>query len=985
MNTLEYDFRKTSTIDNLKSDIDALMTVNKLEKNFITESLEGYVNDLPDVNAEFKLCNLLIPATPGSSLEIAQRAGQAKLNDLLNSDEFNRLNELSSLPESAIYVCNSNKELHVMIDDTPMQIDDLLKENEILNRHLEELSEYAKNAGGFIYSSDEINVEQWIRFYGHPLPSTAQQLANLTDFFKKERPALSGTGNYYEILKDPEISATALSLVQREKIINTTATYELSETGQLLNSLVEQNKNSQVDLKVDPDRYINEFMEGMIGMNLAQDCLEALDWYGTDSDEPSSHEDLRQLLIAAIILNIDPNIGEIESKGRVQGYELYQPANADLHPTQILLNLEEHLVANNIVLAEASPLAAYILVADEAPEFLVNEIPDSMTISSPAWVMHTFAVAKVEIIAPGSSRGMTYDQIQSYADLGPFDQQLEQLFGLGVITHMLNWGAVNGLFPYSPDGEYTVENFCTAETHYNQYTEALEQCSNAINTPLPTREEVALAELKRALPDGEYLTDKRYGHKDLPRSKAISIHELFMSGDLMHKGWTGTHMSADIFTLDYHDGLKLAQPYFYMLQNIQTLYARTFDDYFKKIQQGTSTALKLALSKIPVADRIRLEYGALTFYTVREKFSDHATHETQRLRDKYRGRYGVIICAEHDFRKYYYELFTLRAECYSRQDLGDIFLTTSIEYFEPSINTDKDRLQWQTQALDWPLDINAYIKGTAPVKNTTGKLVVEKLWESNETPQHAPHTRSQLETFFSQRTSSTVARILSHFPPATYNELFDAGYGIAPLEAARKNAKDNIDLVLNLIIPFKGCIEDLTSADPDREASGIFGCALDALAVVGSVAGVASKFASVALKSGSLLSKSVKLVRLSGNFALSLINPLDGIPSLLKKGGKITKNGVLLITGQGIKTSGKATRQIRSVSGTLDAFSAAKSLNIADVKVARLGDIGELSQATDVLICNTANDWYQLSLNSNRARGGKITNFREISGVSQYV
>lgn len=985
MNTATYDFRKISTVENLESDIEASLAVNNSEKQSIVESLEEYVKNLPDANVEFKLSELLVPSTLGSSLELAQRAGQAKLNDLVNSDEFMSMEELSSLPESATYVCNSNKELHIIVDGTPMYIDDLLKENEILNQHLGELSKYAKNAGGFIYSSDENNVEQWIRFYGHPMPSTARQLANLMDFFKTERPALSGAGKYYDILKDPEISPTSLTLFQREKIKNTTRMFGLSEKGQLLNNLVEKNTHSQVNLNSEPVQYIDELIEGMVGLNLAQDCLKALEWYGADSDEPPCQEDLEQLLMAAIVLNIDPNIGEIESKGRVLDYELFRPVNADLHPAQILRDLEKHLVANDKIRAKAAPLAVHILVADEAPEFLVREIPDSMTISSPAWVVHSFTVAKIETIAPGSSRAMTYEQVQCYADLGAFDQQLEQLFGLDVITHMLNWGAVNGLIPYSPEGEYTTDNFYTAEAHYNQYTEALEQCSNAFNTPLPTREEVALTELRRAIPDGSYFTDKHFGHKDLPRNKSISIHELFMSGDLMHKGWTGTHVSADIFNLGYRDGIQSAIPYFYKLQNIQVLYNKTFDKYFETLQQGTATALKLALSKMPETDRIRLEYGALSFYTVREKFSDHATKETQRLRDKYRGRYGVIICAEYNAQKYYYELFTLRAECYSRQDLGDIFLTTSIEYFDPSLWADKDQVQWQAQALDWPLDIDAYLKGTAPVKNATHKLVVEKLWQSNEASSVAPNTRSQLETFFSQRTNRTIATLLEHFPPATYEELYDTGYGVTSLEAARKNTEENIDLILNLIIPFKGCIEDLTSGDPDREASGIVGCALDALAVVGSVAGVASKFASVALKSGSLLSKSVKLVRLSGSFALSLVNPLDGVTGIMKKGGNLTKNGVLLITGQGVKTSGKATRQIRSISGTLEAFNAIKSLNIADVKIARLEGIGELFQATDVLICKQATDWYELSLSSNMARGGKITNYQEISGIIQHA
>jgi hypothetical protein len=60
----------------------------------------------------------------------------------------------------------------------------------------------------------------------------------------------------------------------------------------------------------------------------------------------------------------------------------------------------------------------------------VNNIPGSMTISSPGWVAHSITVAKIEIISPGSSRDMTYDQVQSYADLVPIDQLLDKVKGV---------------------------------------------------------------------------------------------------------------------------------------------------------------------------------------------------------------------------------------------------------------------------------------------------------------------------------------------------------------------------------------------------------------------------------------------------------------------------------------------------------------------------------------------------------------------------
>ncbi|VVP69198.1 hypothetical protein PS918_00899 [Pseudomonas fluorescens] len=977
MNTSQYDHRKPSTIETLQADIQSLLDNNKSEKLLVIAGLQRYLADPPDTNAEFVLSNLIVSSTHESSLQMAHRAGQSRLNALLQSTEFLSLNELSHLPDTAEYVCDSKKNMHVWVEDTPMQIDDLLTENEILNQHLDELSGYADEAGGYISSAGDINVEQWLRFYGHPLPSTVQHLQNFLDLIKLDHLALSVTENRFELLKDPGLYPTELSPAQRQQIQALTHSFGSRNTGHLLDRLVEEVIGTAIDsLRFSPLQHINTLLNSVNGNIWAKGYLEALGWYGTRSGETPSPDDLQLLLMTAILLNLDPETSVLESKSDVLGYELYKPERLELTPARILLELEQHLIAKQVISVNSAPLAAYILIANVAPEFLVQKIPEELTIGSPLWVVHSLAVAKIESIAPGSSGNMTYEQVQSYAGIGAFDEHTEQLFGLTVITPILNWAALNGLIPYSATGEYSGEQFTSAQAYYIEYTEALEQCSNAMNSQLPIREETALNELKRVIPDEQYLTRKvfvHYHHRD-----PISIHEIFMSGDLIEEGLTGNTLSTAVTTNHDLSMLDLIKRHLHELQNIENLYKSEFDDYFKNLRAGTGTLLKLAISKMPARDRIRIEYGQLSFYTVRKKFSDAATHETQRLRDKHRGRYGIILCAKYKSELYYYELFTLQAECYSRPDLRSVFGATAIEYFEPTESAEKDEKQWQTQALDWPLDINAYLNGTKPVKNVTHKVVVEKLWESYEAERLAPATRSALEIFFSQTIQTLVDNLIKYSPPATYDELYNAGYGVAPIEAAKKNSQENVDLILNLVIPFRSCIADLTSGDPSRRNSGIVGCTLDALAVVGSVAGVATKFASIALKSGSLLTKSLKLARVTASFALSLVNPLDGVPDLLKKGGSLTKKCALLITGRGLKTSGKATRQLRNAGGTLDAFNAAKSLSCTDVKIADLVVAGELSDATQVLIMKRGVDWYQLSLNNHKARGAKITHFQPI-------
>lgn len=978
MNTISYDFRKPSTLKTLNSDIKGVLEINNLEKNLIITALENHLVLLPDANAEFKLSNLTLHIPYESSLQLCHRAGQSRLNDLLQSPEFLDLQELSHLHDSAEYVCDANKQMHVLIDDNSMQIDDLLKENEVLERHLDELCDYANNAGEYIYSSNEINLEQWFRFYGHPLPSTLQHLENFLYFLKHAHLGLSAPNDRYELLRDPAVYPAALSSAQREQIKAVTSSFGSRNTGHLLSRLVEGALGKSIEsLRFAPLQQLNTLLKSTSGEIWAKGYLEALGWYGVQSGETPSPEDLEQLLIAAILLNLDPQASVLSSKGNVLGYELYKAENAELSPAQILLALENHLVEKQVIDTSAAPLAAYILIANAAPEFLTQAFPEELTIGSPSWVIHSLAVAKIEAMAPSTSGTMTYAQVQTYAELEAFDDQLEQLFGLIAIPPLLNWAALNGLIPYSATGEYTVENFKTAEARYVAYTEALEQCTNAVNTLLPVRNEIALNELKRVIPNEKYLTQKNFIHFN--HRDPISLHEIFMSGDLIKDGWTGSELSEAVATAYDPSMFDLIKRHLHELQDVQGLFKTELDNYFTQLQKGTATLLKLAIAKMPERDRIRIEYGTLSFYTVRKKFSDAATHETQRIRDKYRGRYGIIIRANYKSQLYYYELFTLQAECYSRHDLRAILSKTAIEYFEPTESADKDEKQWQTQALDWPLDINAYLNGTKPVQNTINHVVVEKLWESYEVERNAPATRSALATFFSESIQNMVDKLIQDCPAATYDELYTAGYGIAPIEAAIKNREENVELILNLVIPFRSCIADLTSGNPSRRASGAVGCALDALAIISSVAGVAPKLASAALKSGSLLSKSLKVARVAGSFALGLVNPLDGVPSLLKKGGALTKKGVLLITGQGFKTSGKATRQLRCVGGTLDALNAVKSLNCVDLKVAHINAIGQLSDATEILIFKRGFDWYQLSLNNHMVRGGKVTNLLKMA------
>nr|WP_180206426.1 hypothetical protein [Pseudomonas sp. SbOxS1]NYU06665.1 hypothetical protein [Pseudomonas sp. SbOxS1] len=825
----------------------------------------------------------------------------------------------------------------------------------------------------------ESNVEQWLAFYGHPTPSSSKQLKYLARFLKLEFPKTPATANYGELLANPEHSPNALTTQQRNEIKNITRQF-----GQMNGKLINHLRKSTLDavavteLRASPHNQIIHMTNSSISRIWANGYLQALGWYGTTPGQSPFQGDLQQLLMSAMLLDIHPNTGLDTHKGQVLGYELYNPRNAERAASQILLDVENHLVEKNYIDARTAPLVAHIYLATAAPEFLVRNLPQTLTIGSPGWVTLTFTVAKLEAIAAGSSRLMTYEQVIAYADIEPFTEELEQLFGIAVMEPLLNWGAMNGVIPYDISGEYSLDDYTAANARYVEYTDALQQCSDALSTPLPMRQEVAMSELERVMPNTVCLTEKSYLHYALgyDDDKKLSICDMFMSGALLSEGWKGEGIAPQILFTRNNDQLNTNQTVASLrnLQNPSELYNKCFDEYFKQLNIGFFSTLKLAISKAEPIDRAALTFGFVEFYTIRKQAL--TTKETQIFRDKHRGRFGVLIRAEHKGKSYYFELFTLRAELIRRTDseLDNTWCSTYFEYPRPT--SDKNEKQWTTKHREWPIDLDAYLNGSEPVKGAKSMVVVEKVWElpANSRGDQAP--LGQLNTFYFQRTAVIVEKVLEYCPPATREELYPVGFGMTAVEAALKNSAENIEIFLNLMIPFKSCIEDLTSGDPDRESSGVVGCALDGLAMVSAVAGAVPKLASIALKSTSLLSKSLKLVRFSATFALSLVNPLDGVPSLIKKGAKITKGGALLLTRQGYKSCSKASGQLRTLSGTLDTLNAAKSLKCPGVIPARLQEIGDLSSATEMLIFKRGVDWYALEVDSLEPRGPKVVNFQ---------
>jgi hypothetical protein len=118
-----------------------------------------------------------------------------------------------------------------------------------------------------------------------------------------------------------------------------------------------------------------------------------------------------------------------------------------------------------------------------------------------------------------------------------------------------------------------------------------------------------------------------------------------------------------------------------------------------------------------------------------------------------------------------------------------------------------------------------------------------------------------------------------------------------------------VDFVVNLI-PFKSAISSFIKGDYFGGAMDLF---MDVLGFVTAGAGIASKLANVATKAASGLGKALRAAKIIGTFVIGELNPLSGIPELLR--------GTASVLGKGFRFVGvHALRQIDKLRNAPDGY-----------------------------------------------------------------
>ncbi|WP_426234314.1 hypothetical protein [Pseudomonas sp. TWP3-2] len=867
------------------------------------------------------------------------------------------------------------------------------------------LTDIATAAGGYIWSDNEIMVNQWLEFHGFDVPENIAQLENLIDYFEFEFPEVDGLGNYWGQLITDDHALIVLSAEQCTAIKNVTAQHVPGNT-RLLDNLL---RGTRVGVAVHDNaaQLLKQVIGHPLAQSLANSCLQRLGWFGAQTGQVMSAPQLEQLLVTAMLLDINPLLGKHQGRKSVGTYEMYSPRYLGRPAAVVIEGLRAHMVANAWVNQDAAPLAIHLCLAQNAPEFLVRQVPTSLIVGSLEWVAFCRAVALVEAVARGAARVMTYSQVMAYAELEPVSQAMADVQMLALIDPIVDWALINSVVTETELRQAEQATTQRAITAYQHYVANFSQVGHAYATPLPDRKSIARAALTRAAPACDFLEtpvlNQRPGLYASPTR--MSLVDLHMSGDLKKQEWDFRAVFPDSKAPDLlSDVTGTGRPQLYdpKVASIYTRYPqllhmadnnlefnRQLHSYLNELNSALATTIKLALARLSRYDLQDVLRGQLTFFTVRDSAVTTRTTpisgplirvehvESQAGKDAATGRFGIVMCVAYEGKVSCYEIFTLRGEIHRNDELGALIVKSG-KLNSPARVDFKGDLKTHvppTPTERLPINFKCYAEGVAnDFSVTTSTAIIEKLIELPAPATASKPKDSEFQNFSDPRIEQISALVVSRHPLMTFDQLQAAATQPTVLERERAKGEVVGTYIVDLAVPFKRCIQDLSSGEHNLVVDGIYGCAMDAIALLGTVAGVASKTASIVAKATSMSAKLGHLAKLVIISGISIFNPLDDLPSVVRGTGKLVYKGGLRLSRQTQEVIALAKAQMSHIKGTGKPAHLASADNGAAMAQGTWQPKPTSADTLTVLAARADFHWYALD-RTGKAWGPKLSNF----------
>ncbi|MBP5942939.1 MULTISPECIES: hypothetical protein [unclassified Pseudomonas] len=998
------------------------------EKNNILAAIKAKIGERTDEET-LDLNKLFASRVTDSTFDHACEFARIELQKLTKRDAFLLLDDRYIFCEETVFEVDENARLRGLDDDFWLDLDNSsglieppdrdwfdMSTDSLVTTYLSEdltlLAECAANLGGRVLIGKYISVGQWLRFQKHDLPHTVLEARQLIAHLTFKLPSPPPLGNYHELIFAAQDSPFRLTDADRQTI---KALIEETTGGvtSLFQHIVPYNNFNEIgvaDRRQHAATFIEQFLKKPKAQALGATMHTRLNWNLEQDDSEVARMQIMHLVVSALIIDIIPTLQHHSAV--IAGFDMYHPNNASLTPADVVENLEQHLLQTTAIEATNVQIAAHLLLSGTAPEFLIADTPAELTLGKAGWVVLSQTVATIELATPGAARLLSYADIIAFSELSPISSDQRTLQELTSALPVINWAVMNNLVPYTQGKDYSHETFLKAATYFDRYSDALHQSEKGLSGVAPDRTKLSLKALQQVLAPGDYLQRKAFSIKydksftdrnwlDLLgslnlkglaeeifdysldrrgmskfalselRKLRLSVVDLYMSGDLSENGkLTSKYKTAANFAAPVGAFQRLNE-----LEPAAAIFDRAFTQYYEELQAGRDALIKLAICNLPNRDRQALMNGHVSIYTVRETANPiNAFEETQNHRDAKKGRFGVILCTQSAGVTRSYELFTLRGLCRECPELALMLRKTGVINQNPQLSYTGKKTDFQKKNQDhvWPLDFSAYASGSEPRSGMTSSVVVEKLCQMHLQADNV----GQVALFFAPALKELTDWVLTYHPVLTREEMYASLNTQTELQVLRQHNRVVDKFLVDLVVPFKKCIEDIQSGDAPRVSEGIGGCILDGLALVGLLVGLGVTVANIVTKSVSTTAKVLSIAKASLRFAVAVVNPLDGLPDLAQKGARLAKRGALLLSQRSSQALEVASSQIRRLSGSSQSYDLIKAAKRTDLMQGQWKAVDDLAEPLELVALQRNNEWHALHFKTGGAWGPKLPNFK---------
>lgn len=762
--------------------------------------------------------------------------------------------------------------------------------------------------------ADKATVDAVLVSHGLPTPATVAQVRNTIRWLDAKLAPAPDLGNYAQLIARPWVPG-ALSEADRrfasqlgdddsgsEKPAQNVL--RVLDIGGILND------NTPSVLRAQADSLLDQILSSRVAQFWGEAVARSRDFLGKSGSYQMSPLETKQWALAAVMLQVDPDAPG--TPGMLAGYDIYQLANNGLPLEAVRADIEAHLLKNPLLDAKTAPLVAHLFLASVAPEFLIRDLPSTLRMGSSEWADLRLGVAFAERQGgAGSSRAMSYQEIMALARLDPRTPEEAALLDNQGVDVLLDWGLMQGVYTKPADGRYTPQQYEQATQAFDTQREQLLQALKAFNAPLPTRRDLAIAQLQRVFPDLSRAQlqglnvqiadpDERRNMK-LSEPRMRSLIETYMTGELVKGRWMlvdadapAPKSAASKTPFAFNSGptpdekaateknVQALNARIESLPDVQAQLTGKVDAYLADLKQGLSTTTRRMISNLPLADRQALEHGAVELFAIREQTDVITVEQTSDQVEERRGRKGTLIRCEYKGVISYFEVFPDKMLIQKREDLPDQLTVggTLVDHPKTYGRWAASATQLQKGALA-PFDFTAYSSDAMPRSGVTSPgIIIEKL---GDTLVAAPASAPVPNSFSSARSLAIVDRIMQGNFIHHRDTVVKFAQGELKLEQEREVLKRNDSILLSMI-PFIGAIIDLAKGNI---VEGMRGLIID---TTGALLGGAGSSVRALVKSTKVVApfgaKAFRVLEKGVSMVSAFLNPLDGAADLMVSGAK---------------------------------------------------------------------------------------------------